>query len=279
MSWYYARGNQQMGPVEVAELQRLQQQGELTARTLVFGPGMSDWMSLADTEAAGFLKLHAATAVAGSTEVTTEPQTAVSAPYADVGEAVPENSIACPTCGRQVAANELIPVQNLSVCIHCRDETLQRLQEGHGLKTSSPYADFWDRVLALLVDGGVDYGFGLVIQFSVALFVPLLEEGNLAATLFSILFLFIISLMPLTYRLYMMGHERHRGTLGMKLVKIQIIRPNGDRVSRWRLFGRAMASALSAFFLIGYFWMLWDEENRTLHDIIADTRVIKAGGV
>jgi hypothetical protein len=49
MSWYYATGGQQFGPITDAELEQLVRGGTITAETLVWREGMTDWQPYART--------------------------------------------------------------------------------------------------------------------------------------------------------------------------------------------------------------------------------------
>lgn len=44
IQWYYARGDQQCGPVSSSELKRLAEQGQLPPETLVWREGMKEWI-------------------------------------------------------------------------------------------------------------------------------------------------------------------------------------------------------------------------------------------
>jgi hypothetical protein len=48
VKWYYAVGNQPVGPVDRVELESLYQAGTITASTLVLQEGMYDWVPLVD---------------------------------------------------------------------------------------------------------------------------------------------------------------------------------------------------------------------------------------
>lgn len=56
--WYYAKNNEQFGPVEEAAVRHLVEQGVVTAETLVWKPGMPNWAP------AGSVGLTAAAAAA-----------------------------------------------------------------------------------------------------------------------------------------------------------------------------------------------------------------------
>ena len=46
--WWYANGRQSSGPVDLAGLRKLQQDGTVTARTLLWCEGMPSWRPLAE---------------------------------------------------------------------------------------------------------------------------------------------------------------------------------------------------------------------------------------
>ncbi|TFZ42023.1 DUF2628 domain-containing protein [Stenotrophomonas maltophilia] len=48
--WWYANGRQSSGPVDLAGLRRLQQEGAVTARTLLWCEGMPSWRPLAELD-------------------------------------------------------------------------------------------------------------------------------------------------------------------------------------------------------------------------------------
>ena len=55
------------------------------------------------------------------------------------------------------------------------------------------------------------------------------------------------------------------------------MRPNGGPIGLGRAFGRYFAKILSGLILmIGYIMAAFDSEKRALHDMICDTRVIRA---
>jgi uncharacterized RDD family membrane protein YckC len=92
--------------------------------------------------------------------------------------------------------------------------------------------------------------------------------------------------------------ERNGQTLGKQWVGIRVVRVSGERMGwGWGLLrevvlkGLALSVASSiasglTFFLLGiggiapyladYLWPLWDDQNRAVHDMIAETRVVRA---
>jgi uncharacterized RDD family membrane protein YckC len=54
------------------------------------------------------------------------------------------------------------------------------------------------------------------------------------------------------------------------------VRPGGSPITVWRALGRYFGTILSWMaFTVGYIIAAFDEQKRSLHDWICDTRVIK----
>jgi len=65
MTWYYASGEQQIGPLSVDQMNELIRSGQVRADTLVWRDGMGDWMAAGQTGEFSFgVEARPATAVA-----------------------------------------------------------------------------------------------------------------------------------------------------------------------------------------------------------------------
>ncbi len=94
---------------------------------------------------------------------------------------------------------------------------------------------------------------------------------------------FIISQMIITllsfvisaaYDIWFVG--RFGATPGKMACKIKIVTPDGGKVSYSRALGRYFAKWISSMILgIGFLMAAFDDEKRTLHDRICETRVIR----
>ena len=136
--------------------------------------------------------------------------------------------------------------------------------------------------IAVFIPGGVAGGAG-----ADALGVVLLILGGLAAVAITIL-----------YAPWLMQRDgpRNGQTLGKQLLGVRVVRVKGQPVD-WGLglmrevvlkgFALWLASLVAGaltFFLLGiggfapyfanYLWPLWDDQNRAVHDMVAETRVI-----
>lgn len=94
MTWFYAENGEQKGPVSEEELKQLFSDGGKNVEELIWKEGMADWASFASV-------------------------------FGDES-----GNVACPTCGTQVQADELIPAGDTKVCPNCRDTYAQGLKEG-----------------------------------------------------------------------------------------------------------------------------------------------------
>ncbi len=159
---------------------------------------------------------------------------------------------------------------------------------------TGPYAGWWSRVAAALVDlfvislpalalavvifGGVGAAFGSGDGFGVAALV--LGLITYALLLFAVAFLYA----PLLMR---RAGENNGQTWGKQLLGIRVVRTNGVPMDfTWSALreavvkglGLGIASSIIPFipYLLDVLWPLWDDENRAIHDFIVDTRVVQA---
>jgi uncharacterized RDD family membrane protein YckC len=77
-------------------------------------------------------------------------------------------------------------------------------------------------------------------------------------------------------------------TLGKQLMDIRVIRPGGRRIDFLYALAREVVVKTFVFagiggsltfgllFALDILWPLWDDENRALHDLIVDSRVVRA---
>jgi uncharacterized RDD family membrane protein YckC len=67
-------------------------------------------------------------------------------------------------------------------------------------------------------------------------------------------------------------------SIGNKILGIRVLDADTGRSLPYaRAFARALMSSLSALpCFLGFFWMLWDPQKRTWHDMVANSLVVKA---
>ena len=91
------------------------------------------------------------------------------------------------------------------------------------------------------------------------------------------------------YAPFLMAREgRHNGqTWGKQILGIRVIRDNGEHMSfGWAALreivvkglGVGIASSIIPIipWFLNFFWPLWDDENRALHDMVVSTHVVAA---
>lgn len=265
MNWYYARGDDRMGPVDDAQFEELIATGHIREDTLVWREGMSDWAPMRNVS-----RVAAGEATPGGT-------------FGDVtpGEAFGEaGQFRCAECGRPFPADEMVAFEGAYVCADCKPYFFQRLRESGGLPGQMRYGGFWIRFVATIVDGFV---LGIAsIPLSIIqnrMIVqrtggpnPDLQEMADAFGVIAIFWVLSI-LIGMTYYTLFVG--RFAATPGKMACRLKVVMSDGGRVTYARALARYFAAMLSSMtLLIGYIIAAFDDQKRTLHDHICDTRVV-----
>lgn len=244
MSWYYAVNGQQAGPVEDTELQRLAVAGAVTASTLVWRAGMDAW--------AAFGTLLAPSSVAA------EP---------------------CLHCNQRFVTGQMISLAGGLVCAGCKPLLLQRIREGLSpLAAAKPYAGFWIRLVARLIDNTITSIAGYVFQIPLLIVIARIGRqgsADMPMILGTAAIAVLLSLAAAGY--YEAWFLVKKGaTPGKMILGLKVIRARGGTIT-WGLgVGRYFAFLMSGLLLyFGYMMAGWDDEKRALHDRICDTRVVK----
>lgn len=255
MNWYYARGEERMGPVGDDEIAALASTGQINAQTLVWREGMADWMpwGRAPRPAAG-----------GEVYVSPAPD--------------PFGYQPCAECGRTFLADEMVAYENLLVCGECKPVFFQRLREGGNIYSALNYAGFWIRFCASLVDGVILLAVsGPLTLLQIALmggfqeYVSSIISGTY--TLLQLVFWILGVIVGVGYEAWFIG--KYAATPGKMVLGLRVVRADGSPVSFRRAAGRYFAKWLSALTLyIGFVIAAFDNQKRTLHDHICDTRVV-----
>ena len=163
----------------------------------------------------------------------------------------------------------------------------------HGHPAGGPWqlAGWWSRVGAALIDGFV---IGAIATILLVLLAAIGATGfiadDTAGVITLMVSLFVGGLCALVAALIyapLMMAKTNGKTLGRMAVGIRVVRANGRPIDfgwamlrevavKWLLFnvvGSSLTLGLAP--LVDVLWPLWDEENRTLHDMVVDSRVIK----
>jgi uncharacterized RDD family membrane protein YckC len=152
-------------------------------------------------------------------------------------------------------------------------------------------AGWWSRAGAQLIDwviigaGGLVLLIAITAPFSIGFFAD--EDVGIVSVVVGLLFATLcVSIIALLYAPAMMARTNGQ-TLGRMVTGIRVVRAKGEPMTFGFAMLREVAVKALLFGILGsltfglaqladYLWPLWDEENRALHDMIVDTRVIKA---
>ena len=256
MNWYYVNAGQQAGPVDEAQLDALRISGQIGAETLVWREGMANWQPYREARPSG----TPGATVAGVGGATTTA--------AGVPEAV------CAECGRIFPIADTIQFANVRVCAACKPIFMQKLAEGAKIGGGMSYAGVWTRFGAVFLDGIIMAVVNILIGLIAGLtFVQAAGVQPSERIIVQLVLLFVQMAIAASYEVIMIG--KYGATLGKMAAKVRVVTAEGGKVSYGRAFGRYFAKILSgALCGIGYLIAAFDEEKRTLHDRICNTRVI-----
>ena len=256
--WYYAQGQEQIGPLDEAAFKEAVEQGQVGPDTLVWREGMAEW-----------LPWYAAKAQMGATQAGSAPASSAAS--------------RCVECGNAFPVSEMLYHQGNTICAACKPRYFQRIQEGGAAPGLLRYGGFWIRFAAYFIDYLIMTVVGAftVMPIMNAVFFSKFEtetpgEEDLVYIL-SVLPIMYLSgfLLLMLYKTFFLG--RFGATPGKMALGLKVVRPDGTAITYGRALGRSLAEMLSSFILgIGYLMIAFDGEKRSLHDRIADTRVIKA---
>jgi len=133
-------------------------------------------------------------------------------------------------------------------------------------ESAPKYAGFWIRVLAAIIDGVLLGAVGWIIN-----------GGHYVGFSFSGPGFLSIIIGWLYYSL--MESSPRQATLGKMVVGIMVTDDIGKRISFARATGRYFAKILSAVILgIGFLMVAFTDRKQGLHDMLADTLVVKIKG-
>lgn len=180
----------------------------------------------------------------------------------------------CSECGQPRHPDELARFGDRLVCANCKNAYAQKLREGVPAVATFTYAGFWIRFVAVLIDTIILFVVGLIVQLP---FAGLLTSRRMDLMLMAMGIQYLIGLViGATYEGVFLS--RFGATPGKMALDLKVVRPDGGRLSLGRAVGRYFAKILSGvILLIGYIMAGFDAQKRALHDMLCDTRVIRAG--
>ena len=153
-------------------------------------------------------------------------------------------------------------------------------------------AGWWARVGAAVLDGFIVAVPAAILGLAFAELVDrgsveqYFEQGDSLAV--NLAFGLMTLLCYLVYKGILMTRQgpRNGQSLGMQLVNIRVVREDGQPLTwgtvllretliKGVLFGYVAILTLYIAALLNYLWPLWDDQNRCLHDLMVDSRVIR----
>lgn len=237
MQWYYAENNERRGPFSEGEFNELIRVGRIGPATQVWRDGWENWRPLGE---AGM----------------------------QAGDS--PGAARCVECGQTFPTSEMLAYQGVWVCPNCKPVFFQKVKEGIEPRGEMEYAGFWIRFVAKFVDGVIVGIPGYALQFGASAF---LQDPNMAMIALFVGWLISFAL-QLGYSVWLTG--KYGATIGKMACGLRVVTPNGGKISYGVACGRFFAEILSGLILyIGYLMAAFDEEKRTLHDRICNTRVIR----
>ena len=251
MNLYYAEGDQQVGPIGKVELQTLIKTKKVNTKTLIWQPGMESWQELGL-----FVR---------------EQQTK------DIQKKLPTDAVPrsiCSECGQAFAEDEMIQFQDSWICAGCKPVFIQKIKEGVSVAGAMDYAGFWIRFGAWAIDAFVMGICNMLIFIPMGMFMSTVPENPAVAFSFMPIIMLLQYAIPAAYETWFVG--KYGATPGKMACKLKVVVEDGSHLTYLRSLGRHFAKWLSAMIMaIGYIMAAFDEEKRTLHDRICETRVIR----
>ncbi|MBG85303.1 MAG: hypothetical protein CMO80_00170 [Verrucomicrobiales bacterium] len=123
MSWYYADGDEQRGPVSDEEFQQLIDAHKVSGETLVWKEGMADWVAYKT--------------VAGDPSPPDTQGIPATAAVTEVDEPASGGNITCVECNNRFSFDEVIRLGDRYVCAECKPFAVQKMQEGVSFTSKS----------------------------------------------------------------------------------------------------------------------------------------------
>jgi uncharacterized RDD family membrane protein YckC len=251
MNLYYAEENQQVGPIGKAELQSLIRAKKLNARTLVWQPGMQNWQELGL-----FIRRQ------------NSKGDQIASPKPPVKQAL------CSECGLRFAEDNMIRFQESWVCAGCKSLFVQKIKEGVSVAGAMNYAGFWIRLGAITIDAFILWIANIILFIPLGILVPKSEESPFVYLSFMPLLILVQYAIPAIYDTWFVG--KYGATPGKMACNLKVVVEDGSQITYLRALGRHFAKWISSMILaIGFIMAAFDDEKRTLHDRICETRVVR----
>src|SRR5215207_539501 len=150
----------------------------------------------------------------------------------------------------------------------------------------SPLASWGSRLAAYLLDALILLVPVIVLTIIVVAIAAGSDTGAIVTGVLGFLAYLVVALL---YAPLLMAHEgpRNGQTWGKQALGIRVIRDNGEHMTfSWAALreivvkglGVGIASSIIPIipWFLDFFWPLWDDQNRALHDMVVSTHVVQA---
>lgn len=144
----------------------------------------------------------------------------------------------------------------------------------------SGFGGFWERFLAYCIDSLILLVGSVVVGFLGAFFIAFilalmgLDVEGMEDSFVAIYYILAIALIWLYFTI--MESSKIQATLGKKICNLVVVDLSGSRISFARANGRFWSKFISwAILCVGYIMAAVTEKHQALHDIIAETLVLK----
>ena len=188
------------------------------------------------------------------------------------GTSVMETMRFCPQCGHRIFSQT--PVQP-QLAKSNQSVSTNNTQSSPNLAAVN-YAGFWERFAAHLIDSCIVGIACFLIGFVSGLF--LTAGGINVAAPSTQAFYLLLELVALVFYYALMESSDKRATFGKQWLGLEVTDMNLNRISMGQGFGRYFGRWVSILLLcIGYLMQPFNAKKQTLHDIMANTLVVKRG--
>lgn len=159
------------------------------------------------------------------------------------------------------------------------DQLYQRLKREEQRTDQARWGGFFRRAAALIVDIWILAVLSLMlfyfayVSFNVGLAAHQrqLSGGNLG---FFLRLLFVAWVFLVT-AYFVLLHGMEGRTIGKWLLGLRVVGAQDQPISYGQALIRWLASLVSGFSVLGFFWIIWQREKRGWHDLLARTWVVR----
>ena len=183
----------------------------------------------------------------------------------------------CSRCGNAFCGDCLVDLRGMSLCARCKNEQMLDLRSGATGAAGLPaydLASIGKRWAALIIDRFLFVFVAVALVVAVFIVTPDKPEDP---RVFGIAFAILIAVIGyVTYDAVMV--RRGGQTIGKRLLKIRVVRADGEPVRSGQAWGRALTRvvAIHVLALVNYGPALFTKEKTCVHDLLAGTRVVNA---